>query len=537
MIPIVLFASAFLVRAAVGTAFPGPAYPDSYYYFHLGQQLAAGHGFVADYIWNFVDAGGALPLDPTLPIPSNAHWMPLAELIQVPFLMLMGTGAMAAGMAFWIVGALAAPLTWFIGRDSGFDSRPAFAAGLMVAVPGGLTPFLSQPDNFGLFMTLGALALWLCARGARGDRRAFVLGGLVVGLATLARSDGVLLGLPFAIVGAREMIRQVRGRPVALSATAVIGCVALFAIVMVPWLYRQVEVFGSLFPSASSGRILWISDYSQLYSITSPTGPDTLLADGIGSFLVSRVGGLLSAFGLFAFMPLVVVLVPFALIGAWVRRRDAAFTPFFIYAVAFFAASGLLFAVHVPYGTFIHSAVALLPHTFLLVTAGVAAAVAWVANRRPTWDRARATALFTYGAVAIVVVAAAFQTFGTLARWAQTRSVQQKVARVLQATPADDRVMSADAGAYFYLSGRVGVVTPNDPLPVIEDTMRAYDVRWLVLERAQIVPALEPVLAGALQPDWLSLPVTVVPARQEPQSTAAALYAVCLSDADTRCDR
>jgi len=284
MIPIVLFATAFLVRAAVGAAFPGPAYPDSYYYFHLGQQLAAGHGFVADYIWNFVDAGGGLPVDPTLPIPANAHWMPLAELIQVPFLVLMGTGAIAAGLGFWIVGALAAPLTWFIGRDAGFDNRAAFAAALMVAVPGGLTPFLSQPDNFGLFMTLGALALWLCARGARGDRRAFVVGGLVVGFATLARSDGVLLGLPFAIVGVRELVRLMRGREVVLSAAAVVGCVALFAIVMVPWLYRQVEVFGSLFPSASSGRVLWISDYSQLYSITSPTGPETLLADGVGAF-------------------------------------------------------------------------------------------------------------------------------------------------------------------------------------------------------------------------------------------------------------
>jgi len=537
MIPIVLFATAFLVRAAVGAAFPGPAYPDSYYYFHLGQQLAAGHGFVADYIWNFVDAGGRLPAAPILPIPSNAHWMPLAELIQVPFLILMGTGAIAAGLAFWIVGALAAPLTWLIGRDAGFDKRPAFAAALMVAVPGGLTPFLSQPDNFGLFMTFGALALWLCARGARGDRRAFVLGGLVVGLATLARSDGILLGLPFAIVGARELVRRLRGREVVLSAAAVFACVALFAIVMVPWLYRQIEVFGSLFPSASSGRILWIADYSQLYSITSPTGPDTLLANGLGSFVASRLGGLLSAFGLFALLPLVVVLVPFALIGAWVRRRDTAFTPFFIYAVAFFAASGLLFAVHVPHGTFIHSAVALLPHTFLLVTAGVAAAVSWIAQRRPNWDRARATALFTYGAVAIVILAAGFQTFGTLATWAQTRAVQQKVARVLQATPADDRVMSADAGAYFYLTGHEGVVTPNDPLPVIEDTMRAYGVRWLVLERSQIVPALEPVFAGQLQPSWLSQPVAVVPVRQEPDATAAALYAVCLGDTDTRCDR
>ena len=201
MIVLALFAAAFLVRAAVGAAFPGPAYPDSYYYVHVAQQLAAGHGFTADYIWNFVDVGGRLPAVPTLPIPSNAHWMPLAAVVQVPFIWLFGPTALASGLPFWIVGALAAPLTYVIGRDAGFSTSQSVAGGLLVAVPGGLTPYLSQPDNFGLFLTLGALSLWLCARAMRGDRRAFVLGGLVVGLATLARSDGVLLGIPFAAVG------------------------------------------------------------------------------------------------------------------------------------------------------------------------------------------------------------------------------------------------------------------------------------------------------------------------------------------------
>jgi hypothetical protein len=95
--------------------------------------------------------------------------------------------------------------------------------------------------------------------------------------------------------------------------------------------------------------------------------------------------------------------------------------------------------------------------------------------------------------------------------------------------------MSADAGAYYYLSGREGIVTPNDPLPVIEDTMRAYGVRWLVLERSAIVPALAPVLAGEMRPAWLSQPVATVPMRQQPGATAAAVYAVCLSEADARC--
>src|SRR4029078_5267057 len=93
----------------------------------------------------------------------------------------------------------AAPLTYWIARDCGLETRLALVAGLLAAVPAGLTPFFGQPDNFGLFMTLGALALFLCARGVRGDRRAFVLGGLVVGLAALTRADGVLLGIPFAL--------------------------------------------------------------------------------------------------------------------------------------------------------------------------------------------------------------------------------------------------------------------------------------------------------------------------------------------------
>ena len=390
MIPVVLFAIALLVRAAVGTAFAGPAYPDSYYYVNVAQALAAGHGFTVDYIWNFVDVGGVLPGHPTLPIPSNAHWMPLAALIQVPFIWALGPTWLASELPMWIVGALAAPLTYWIAREAGVDKRLALCAGLLAAVPGALTPFFGQPDNFGLFMTLGALALWLCAKGLHGNRRAFVLGGLVVGVATLARSDGVLLGVPFALAFAHELWS--RNRRV-IGWSAAIGCVALFALVMAPWLVRQLEVFGSIAPSAANGRILWINTYDQLYSIGAPATPTTLLGGGIGALVASRVGGLLSALGLFAFLPLVVVLVPFALVGTWLRRRDAWFSPFLVYALTLFAASGLLFAVHVPHGTFIHSAVALLPHTFVLVIVGVGGVVQWVARRRP-WDVEQGDARF-----------------------------------------------------------------------------------------------------------------------------------------------
>ena len=546
MVPMVLFGAALLVRAAVGGIFGGPAYPDSYYYAHVATQLAAGDGFVSQYIWNFVDVGGHLPADPTLPIASNAHWMPLAALVQVPFIWLLGAAPVAFGLPFWIIGAFAAPLTWAIGRDAGFDRLPSFAAGLMVAIPGGLTPFMSQPDNFGLFMTLGALSLWLAARAWRGERRALVLGGLVVGLAVLARNDGVLLGIPFAVVVIRDLLRAEapRGRVLAAAGAGA----AVFAIVIGPWLLRQLGEFGSIAPSAASGRILWSSDYAQFHTISGEVGPASFFAQGIGPVVASRVGGLLSALGLYAFLPLGVVLAPFALIGAWVRRGDTAFKPFLIYGFALFAASALLFAIHVPYGTFIHSAVALVPHTFLLVMAGVAAAVAWVARRRASWDVPTAMRVFTYGAVTLLVLAATFQTVTTLRHWHAIRGAQAELAGALRGSSPRDVVMAADPGAINYLTGHLAVVTPNDPLPVVESAMRAYGVRWLVLESEQIVPALEPVLNGQMRPDWLSSPVAAIRpvdqaavASTDPvaasSAPAAALFAVCLDAGDNRCAR
>ena len=284
MIPIVLFATAFRGTSGGRPRLFGACLPGLVLLLPRGRADSPQvSGSPSNYIWNFVDVGGRLPVDPILPIASNAHWMPLAALVQVPFLLVFGNGRLGAGLAFWIVGALAAPLTYWIGRDAGFDSRPALVAGVMVAVPGGLTPFLSQPDNFGLFMTLGALSpvavrprhAWrsLVVRGSAGSSSAW---------RRWPARTAFCSGLPFALVGVRELWRALRGSKVVLPWAAVVGCAALFFVAVAPWMYRQLEVFGSFFPSASSGRILWISDYSQLYSISSPVGPDTLFANGLG---------------------------------------------------------------------------------------------------------------------------------------------------------------------------------------------------------------------------------------------------------------
>ena len=67
--------------------------------------------------------------------------------------------------------------------------------------------------------------------------------------------------------------------------------------------------------------------------------------------------------------------------------------------------------------------------------------------------------------------------------------------------------MSLDTGAIKYWTGHPGVVTPNDPIATIEAVARAYDIRWLFVERANAVPALGPILDGSGRPGWIGPPV------------------------------
>jgi hypothetical protein len=102
--------------------------------------------------------------------------------------------------------------------------------------------------------------------------------------------------------------------------------------------------------------------------------------------------------------------------------------------------------------------------------------------------------------------------------------------------------MSADPAGYKYFTGRGGVVTPNDSLDVIHEVAADYGIRWLVLERAHIVPPLAPVIESVVRPSWLGPPIYVIqytgPRTGDPAvdgAPALAIYPVCLTATDARC--
>ena len=96
-IPLLLYGLALAVRLVLIAQFPYPAYPDSAYYVDVARSLHAGTGFNIDFIWIFAEVGGKIPADPMLPIPSNAHWMPLASIVQVPFMAVFGRRRLGGG--------------------------------------------------------------------------------------------------------------------------------------------------------------------------------------------------------------------------------------------------------------------------------------------------------------------------------------------------------------------------------------------------------------------------------------------------------
>jgi hypothetical protein len=396
---------------------------------------------------------------------------------------------------------------------------------------------MAQPENFALVGVLWPAALWLAARGLRGDRRSYVAAGLLVGLASITRNDAFLLGAAVGLVFVFDRVRAWRrGARPALPLTAAIGCLALYLVVVGPWWIRQLQVFGSISPTASSGSALWLTSIRQWNSITADTSLSAFLATGLDGIVTSRLGGLVAAVGIFAVIVGSLILVPFMVWGAWRRRRSDDFLPWFLYAAILFAGATLLFPVHVPGGTFIHSAIGLAPGAYILALEGVAALVAAIARRRTSWRSGSATTVLSWTVVGIVIASGLLFVPVVQRSWQAEADRRAALTEELDrlGVPLADRLMTIDAAGFKYATGRPGVVSPDDPLDTIRDVAQAYDIRWLVVEPGG-VEALKPVLAGGSRPAWIGPPAFEVPAVTAGEPPDLALFPVCVTPDDIRC--
>ncbi len=479
----VLTACGLLARIAAAAVVGYAPYTDPAYYTLVAERLATGHGFSVPVLWSFLEVGSRLPDPATLPVPSNAHWMPLTSIVSAGAMLLFGPSWRSGQLPMILLSTALVPLTYLVGRELWERRSVAILAAVLAIFAGPLLIYYPTVDNFAVFGVAGAGSLYAATRAMRSGRSGLwmVASAAAAGVATLARTDGLLvLVAPATAWLACRGIGPWRSVGRVGFGAALLAGVAYVA-VLLPWLLRNLAVFGSPLPSVG-GHVLWITSYNEQFSIGHSVGLDSYLSAGVPAIigskleswfeLLGRTGVLMGGTFLFTFLA-----------GLWIHRRDPRQAPFLVYFVVMFAVMGGVFTFHAPRGAFYHSAPAWLPFALPMAVASIAPVCgalgrAWPFLRRPQTHRFVAV-VGTVGAIVLSVVGSA----AIHAEWERSHSLDAAAAGWLRgANQSRAMVMYSDPATLALLSGNPGVAPSFDPFPVLRTIARAYDVRWLVVQ-------------------------------------------------------
>jgi hypothetical protein len=467
-----------LARLAAAWPVDYAPYTDPAYYTLVAQQLAAGHGFSVPVIWSFLEVGSHLPDPAVLPVPSNGHWMPLTSMIAAGPMWLFGPSFRAGQLPMIVLSAALVPATAAVGAWL-FSSRWLILGSAVLAIfAGPLLIYYPTIENFAIFGALGAGSIACAIRAVQvpNGGRWLVLSGLLAGAATLARIDGVLLSVaPATGWLARGEFRTSRGWAVGVASAAA------FLLVLAPWLLRNLAVFGTPLPSAG-GSTLWISSYNEQFSIGHEVTLGSYLAAGPGAIIGSKLGSWFEILGrtavllggtfLFTFIP-----------GLWMARRRRELWPFVAYVVVLFVVMGGIFTFHAPKGAWYHSAPAWLPFAIPLSLASLPAVANAIGRFWPFLRRPQTHRFLAVVAIAGAVILSVVGSLTIWDEWDRSHRLDLQGAAFFESHDAtDDVVMYPDPATLALLSGNAGVAPSFDPFPVLERIVRAYDVRWVMVQ-------------------------------------------------------
>ncbi len=138
-----------------------------------------------------------------------------------------------------------------------------------------------------------------------------------------------------------------------------------------PWWFRQLAMFGSLSPSTGSGKVLFIRS-TRASGTASRPGDRWSTCWGWGR-AADRDPDRWSIAAVTIYRPSSAASssAPLLIVGGWVRRRSPDFLPFFVYAGCALRLLEPGVGGPCPGGTFIHSAVALAPFSYVLALEGL----------------------------------------------------------------------------------------------------------------------------------------------------------------------
>jgi len=445
-----------------------PGYLDSDYYFSGGVQLARGNGFTEPYLWNYLDN------PPGLPHPSHTYWMPLSSIIAAAGMWLTHQTTYPAGrLGFLLLAALVPVVTAALAYDFTKRRELAVISGLLAVFSIYYAPFMSVTDNYGPYLFLGAL--YFLTLSSRKKLSYFIL-GLLAGLLTLARSDGLLwLGITFLLI----FFRFLSDRKPGAASINLLLTLGGFLVIAGPWFWRTYSIYGTFL--APGGRyLLWLKNYDETFSYpASQLTMQAWLAQGWPQIISTRFAALkfnlLNAFaaqgGIFLF--------PFILIGLWQNRKDERIR------LASIAWLGLLFVMTVIFPSAGARGGFFQPVWWVLAPLGLESIVA--AARKRNLFTPNAFKIFRVALVGIAILMTCVIFYlRVLPGWGEGEQNYPKVEAFLQQNGirSGDVVIVRNPPGYYLMTGRSAIVVPDGDETTMLAVAARYHARYLIIESA-----------------------------------------------------
>ncbi len=477
-----IFALGLAVRLLTAWPLQQPGYTDAYYYAVGAEQLASGQGFSEPFIWNYLDPPASLPQ------PGFLYWMPLTAILGWLGLETLGGTFGALQAPFALLSALLPVMASIVAWDLTGKLKHALLAGLLTIFPGFYAHVFVLPDNFAPFALAGSLCLWATGRGLRDQKPLwFGLAGVAAGFGHLARADGLLLA-GVALAAALMPRRWLQKDPAAGSTNRFTGPLLLitgYLLVMAPWFVRNWQVHGTLL-AGTGFSTAFLTSYDDMFAYDLPLTLKSYLNWGWNAILQSKWQALLLNLQRLWLENLMIILLPFSVLGLVNQRRQRLLWPCLLYGLLLFLAMTFVFTFAGMRGGFFHSGSALLPFLFAAVGPGLDIVLRWMARRLPGWNARRAWPVFATGLVGMALVVSLFALWraGVLGgTWNDRGQHYAQIGNQLDAQGASEAVvMVGDAPAFAWHTGHAAIAIPNNPLDTILVVADRYGARYLVLD-------------------------------------------------------
>lgn len=478
-----LFLFGLAVVSIISYFEPHPGYLDADYYYAGGIQLATGKGFTEPYLWNYLDGASSLPH------PSHSYWAPLSSILAALGMWLTGeTTFTSARLFFVLIAALVPPLTAALAYAFSQRRDLAVASGVLAIFSVYHAPFVGVTDNFSPFMLFGGL-YFLSATQLLQDKhpnRSWFFLGLLSGLMTLARSDGLLwLALAF-LFAFRNVKRSTLNLQTAVSILHSAFFISVgFLLIMSPWYARNLEVYGSLMAPGGS-RVLWLANYDQTF-IYPPQqlNPQSFLALGWEHIFKDRVwalnNNLQSGFAAHGG----IILFPFIVAGILYYWKDQRVKLAALAWLILFFVMTFLFPFAGARGAFFHAGAALQPMWWSLAPLGLESILNSLQKRGigHSGNRFVFRSILVMIAMILTIYVVHLRIF-TLG-WGEGEDADYPVIEqmlVRNGIEDGDIVIVRNAPGYYLKTGRSAISIPYGGEEAILAAAEQFDARYLVLE-------------------------------------------------------